>query len=348
MVERLPRDLGPQGQDDLRLAGGAGAPVSVRRLGFSHPEYPLGLPFLYAGVAFLTGRWDDHALALLFPLFQIATLAVAVGWLRRRGVPRTAALLAAAILAQLRAALLGLPDRAGGGAPVVRRPALRHRARGLARGRAGATGRVPAAGGLGRRSRGDQERGPLPGRRGVRDRPGVRRPSALEDRGGGASDRAARPPPPPRSGAASLPLRDFDFGLFSVARLGEGLSAASLVLGLAGWAGAVLVAALVALGRRRPDADALLALAACAGAAYLILPVFAVRGPAWLVQTTLARVSSAWRRSRRRRSRCATRPTSRGRPSGPGRARGASIGCAGRPRASGRRLGRRGPSTRAS
>ena len=42
-------------------------------LGFSHPEYPLGLPFLYAGTAFLTGRWNDHAMALLFPLFQIAT-----------------------------------------------------------------------------------------------------------------------------------------------------------------------------------------------------------------------------------------------------------------------------------
>jgi hypothetical protein len=52
-------------------------------LGFSHPEYPLGLPFLYAGVAFLAGRWDDHALALLFPVLQAATLAGLQGWLRR-------------------------------------------------------------------------------------------------------------------------------------------------------------------------------------------------------------------------------------------------------------------------
>src|SRR5262249_44185855 len=67
--------------------------------GFSHLEYPLGLPFLYAGVAFLTHGWDDHAMALLFPLFQIATLCAATGWLRRRGVSQSAALLAAAILA---------------------------------------------------------------------------------------------------------------------------------------------------------------------------------------------------------------------------------------------------------
>ncbi|HEU5250495.1 MAG TPA: hypothetical protein VFW15_10965, partial [Thermoanaerobaculia bacterium] len=44
-------------------------------LGFSHPEYPLGLPFLYAGIGFLLGRWDDHAMALLFPFLQVATLA---------------------------------------------------------------------------------------------------------------------------------------------------------------------------------------------------------------------------------------------------------------------------------
>ena len=40
----------------------------------------------------LLGRWEDHALALLFPLFQIATLLVLFGWLRRRGASRTLAL----------------------------------------------------------------------------------------------------------------------------------------------------------------------------------------------------------------------------------------------------------------
>ena len=34
-----------------------------KSLTFAHPEYPLGLPFLYAGIASLLGRWDDHAMA---------------------------------------------------------------------------------------------------------------------------------------------------------------------------------------------------------------------------------------------------------------------------------------------
>ncbi len=68
-------------------------------LGFSHPEYPLGLPLLYAGVAFLTGRYDDHAMALLFPLFQVATLFALFGWLRRHGATRVTAVWATAILA---------------------------------------------------------------------------------------------------------------------------------------------------------------------------------------------------------------------------------------------------------
>ncbi|MDQ2980514.1 MAG: hypothetical protein M3R62_14995, partial [Acidobacteriota bacterium] len=66
--------------------------------GFSHPEYPLGLPLFYAGVASLLGRWDDHAMALAFPFFQAATLALLFGWLRRRGASRRLALAAAALV----------------------------------------------------------------------------------------------------------------------------------------------------------------------------------------------------------------------------------------------------------
>lgn len=65
---------------------------SAFTLRFSLPEYPLGLPLLYAGTAFLLGRWDDHALALLFPLFQAAALAALYAWLRRRGASRALAL----------------------------------------------------------------------------------------------------------------------------------------------------------------------------------------------------------------------------------------------------------------
>jgi hypothetical protein len=90
-----------------------------------------------------------------------------------------------------------------------------------------------------------------------------------------------------------LPLRDFDVSLFSVSRLGEALTAAASVLGPAGWTGLALVALLVACGRRRVDADAILLVAAGAAAAYLLLPAFAVRGPAWMVQTTLTRIGAA-------------------------------------------------------
>ena len=98
MGQRLHRDLGLEGQDDLRRR--RATPSGLRSLEFAHPEYPLGLPLLYAGISFLTGRWDDHAMALLFPLFQVATLLVLFGWLRRRGVSRPQLLgLAAATVA---------------------------------------------------------------------------------------------------------------------------------------------------------------------------------------------------------------------------------------------------------
>ena len=66
---------------------------------FSNPAYPIGLPLLYAGIAFLVGRWDDHAMALLFPFFQIGTLLILVGRLRRRGASREVALAGAALVA---------------------------------------------------------------------------------------------------------------------------------------------------------------------------------------------------------------------------------------------------------
>ena len=81
---------------------GAGAlPEWTRRMpefGFTHPEYPLGLPALYAGVAFLLRRFDDHALALIFPVAQAASCLALAGWLRRRGTAATVALAAAAAL----------------------------------------------------------------------------------------------------------------------------------------------------------------------------------------------------------------------------------------------------------
>jgi hypothetical protein len=89
-----------------------------------------------------------------------------------------------------------------------------------------------------------------------------------------------------------LPLRDFDFTAFSVRRVGDAFTAAVQQPGTAGWLGLALVAALIALGSRRPDGDRLLLLAGSGLAAYLILPVFAVDGPSWLVETTLLRTTA--------------------------------------------------------
>ncbi|HKF42557.1 MAG TPA: hypothetical protein VKG01_05605 [Thermoanaerobaculia bacterium] len=83
---------------------------------FSNPAYPIGLPILYAGVAFLLGRWDDHAMALLFPFFQAATLLALAGWLKRRGSSSTIALAADALVASF--AALYSPVMTGGMAEV--------------------------------------------------------------------------------------------------------------------------------------------------------------------------------------------------------------------------------------
>ena len=90
----------------------------------------------------------------------------------------------------------------------------------------------------------------------------------------------------------ALPLRDFDLAAFSLAAAGSAVAAAARLPGLVGWAELVLVAALVALGRRTPEASWMLGLCACGLAAYLLLPAFAVRGPEWLIQTSLPRTSA--------------------------------------------------------
>lgn len=259
-------------------------------LGFSHPEYPLGLPFLYAGVAFLTGTWDDHALALLFPLLQIATLSVLVGWLLRRGAPRNATLLGAAILAVFEplysGALTGLAEVPLAFGALLFGTAL---AEAFEPGEAGALRRLALAAAMLAATKNEGLFLAAAGCALGLARGGRRRwrlaaaalPTALLIHGLHVLWRGP------------LPLRDFDLRLFSFSRLGESLATAAGVLGPAGWVGLVLVATLVALGARRADADAILLLAACAAAVYLLLPAFAVRGPAWMVQTTLIRIGAA-------------------------------------------------------
>jgi hypothetical protein len=101
-------------------------------------------------------------------------------------------------------------------------------------------------------------------------------------------------------------LRDFDFGLLAPARWSElgprlvetaRLEAVHVLL--PALAIVVSLVALFVIGRRTPWADRLLALAACAGAAYLAAPVLGVvpgqpeMGPLFLVRTAVPRTFSA-------------------------------------------------------
>lgn len=267
-------------------------------LGFSHPEYPLGLPFLYAGIAFLFGRWDDHAMALLFPIFQSATLLLLYGWLRRRGSSRTLALGAAALLSHFeplyRGFTTGMAEVPLSFALSLLGTAFCDR---LDRTDSGASRRLALAAVLCTATKNEGLFFVAAAlllaalyslaRRGVAARVGavLALPAAVIV----ASHRLLR---------GSLPLRDFDFSLLArpaelAPRIGATLSAVGEEVGpLAGIAAGAIAILLVA-GRRSPPGDRLLALAACGFAAYVFLPALAVAGPAWLVQTAFARTVSA-------------------------------------------------------
>lgn len=269
---------------------GSGALPALPQPDFSHPEYPLGLPLLYAGVAFLTGRWDDHAMALLFPAFQAATLLVAFGWLRRRGVSGEVALLAAAILACFEplysAFLTGMAEVPLSLGLLLFGTAL---ADALDGERAGALRRLALGSALIAATKNEGLFFAAAGCLIALAFGGSRRwkaalaalPTALLVHGLHLAWRGR------------LPLRDFEFGLFSVERVWDSLAAAGGMLGLSAWAGLALLVVLIALGGRVPAGNRLLLLSACGLAAYLIVPAFAVRGPAWLVETTLLRTTSA-------------------------------------------------------
>ncbi len=272
------------------IFGALGYPERMRSLEFAHPEYPLGLPLLYAGLSFLTGRWDDHAMALLFPFLQAATLLVLFGWLRRRGASPAVAGLATATLAWFEplysAFLTGMAE-----VPLAfgmllfgtaftdvldqtDRGALRRLI--LASALIAATkneGLFLAAVGfvaavvLGKT---------------------VRWKAAAAALGPALIVRALHLP-----WRSRVPLADFEWSAFSTDRLWDSLAAAMRLLGWAPWAGLALVIVLAALGRPSAAGNRLLALAACALTAYLVIPAFAVRGPAWLIETTFLRTTAA-------------------------------------------------------
>jgi hypothetical protein len=263
---------------------------------FTHPEYPLGLPFLYAGISLVLGRWDDHAMALVFPALQVATLLLLAGWLRRRGAPPPIPLAAAATLSvfePLYAAfttgmaevplsffvlLLGtaLVDALEEQAGAWRRLAL------AAAGAAALKNEgvfVAAAAGVLAVAAGER-----PGRAQWRAAAAALLPAVAVS--------AAH-----RLGRGSLPLRDFRFGLLLEpgfpTRLGLGLRTILAEALLPAAAGLIAFGVLLLAGRRSTAGDRLLTLAAIPLAAYAILPAFCVFGPDWLARTAFARTAAA-------------------------------------------------------
>ena len=109
VVERLSRGLGTQGQDassempEFR-SGCFGGPSSSSRT----RAIRSGFRSRTRESRFFSGRWDDHAMALLFPFFQLGTLLVLVGWLRRRGTDLVVALARGGLRGELRHAVFGL------------------------------------------------------------------------------------------------------------------------------------------------------------------------------------------------------------------------------------------------
>jgi hypothetical protein len=269
-----------------------------KALAFSHPEYPLGIPFLYAGIAYLLGRWDDHAMALLFPLVQVATLLALFGWLRRRGATRPLALAAAALLSQFeplyRGFATGMADVPLSLALLLFGTSLCDR---VDRTDPGASRRLVLASLV---CAGTKNEGLFLVAAGLV----VAAFSSLFRRGVFARAAALIVLPAALVAAAHrllrghLPLSDFDFSLLRrpgelADRMGETLEAVLRGTPPLAAIGLAALAALIAAGRRSPAGARLIALAACGLSAYLFLPALAVAGPAWLVETAFFRTTAA-------------------------------------------------------
>lgn len=265
-------------------------------LSFTHPEYPLGLPFLYAGIAFLLGRWDDHAMALLFPALQVSTAILLAGWLRRRKAPPLVALAAAAALSLFeplyRAFTTGMAEVPLSFFVLLLATSLCDAldGEGGSRRRLG----IAAAGSAALKNEGLLMAGIAAAvaiasrRRPWRERLAVAATALLPALAVCAAHRAWR---------GTLPLRDFRFGLIFApefaSRLGLSLRTILAETLLPAAPGLLAFGLLLLAGPRSPEGDRLLAFAAAALAAYAILPAFCVWGPDWLARTAFARTAAA-------------------------------------------------------
>ena len=270
-----------------------------REYAFSNPAYPIGVSLLYAGIAFLLGRWDDHAMALLFPFIQLATLLVLGGWLNRRGASRQVALAATAVVANF--AYLYSPIMTGGMAEVPASFTF------LLVGTALCDCLDETDAGCRRRLALSALLAAATKNEGVfllgaafgllllfsvwkRKRPQWRTAAAI-----------AVP------GLASLllhrlvlgrhALRAFDFGLLRRPGFGgllwTALREAFVQLVVPFWPALAAFAFLIVFANKNPSSVFLLALAGSSLAVYLVLPAFCTFGPAWLVHWTVGRITAA-------------------------------------------------------
>jgi hypothetical protein len=267
--------------------------------GFTHPEYPVGLPLLYAGLAFLAGRWDAHAMALLFPCLLVATLLVLYGFLRRRGASVAVALAAAALLAHFQglysAFLTGMAEVPLAFAFLLLATSL---ADAWDARSDGALRRVAAASFLAAATKNE---GLLLIGLGLL----MTWVLAWKERTRARVARLSLALAAPAVFCAILhrvvfgnhPLRDFDLGLLGSpelpARFAAGLRVFFSIHVWPQWAGLLLLAGLLLAGRSVPAATRMLILCAAAVAIYLALPALAVQGPEWLVTWSLGRTVAA-------------------------------------------------------
>ena len=266
--------------------------------GYSHPEYPLGLPLLFAGLATMAGGWEDQALALVYPVLQVAGILVLFGWLRRRGAGVRIALVAAALLALFEplssAFLTGMAEGPLSVAMLLvgvslsdaldasdRRSLARLATASLVAASLKNEGLFVAgvAGIVALLARGNRPR-----------RIAAAAAALVPALGSALLARAVRGP---------TPLRDFDFTLLLPAGWSELLPRLAETLrvdirqAIEAWPILLCLAVLFACGRPAAWADRPLVLAAAALLTYLVLPAFAVLGPAWLAATTLFRTTAA-------------------------------------------------------
>ncbi len=263
-------------------------------------EYPLGLPFLYAALSFLLGRWDDHAMALLFPFLQVATLLTLFGWLRRRGAALTLALCSVALLALLEplycAFLTGMADVPYSFVTLLFGTAL---ADTLDRTDTLAARRLALASFLAISTKNEGL---------ILIAAGVllcllafRKARAVSIRALAATAvPAILPLLAGRLWKGSLPLRDFDLAYLGpplvlelLPRVAEAIHTGFREVILPAWPGLLCVLLLIGAGCRSPAGDRLLLLASICAAAYLLLPSLAVLGPDWLIRMSFARTVSA-------------------------------------------------------